>query len=63
MHEFTAEVEALAHEILNYSLDRLRTDPPLDHPRSEAELHSLVGQTITENGLGGHDALDLFKSI
>lgn len=61
MHEFTAEVEALAHEILNYSLDRLRTDPPLDHPRSEAELHSLVGQTITENGLGGHDALDLFQ--
>ena len=42
MHEFTAEVEALAHEILNYSLDRLRIDPPLDHPRSEAELHSLV---------------------
>ena len=49
MHEFTAEVEALAHEILNYSLDRLRIDPPLDHPRSKAELDLLVGQTITEN--------------
>ncbi len=61
MHEFTAEVEALAHEILNFSLDRLRIDPPLDHPRSEAELYSLVGQTITENGLGGHDALGIFQ--
>ena len=53
MHEFTAEVEALAHEILAYSLDRLKNDPPLDGPRTAEDLYSEVGNTITARGLGG----------
>ena len=63
MHEFNEEVNALAKEILEYSLERLRKDPPLDHPRSLAELTSLAGQTITPNGLGGHEALRIFKEV
>ena len=40
MHEFTPEVENLADEILAYSLERLKSDPPLDGPRTEADLEA-----------------------
>ena len=63
MHEFTPEVEALANEVLAYSLERLKSDPPLDGPLSEAELFSQVGNTITAKGLGGKEALDVFTSV
>lgn len=63
MHEFTAEVEALAQEVLIYSLDRLKNDPPLDGPRTAEDLFSEVGNTITAKGLGGHEALEIFTSV
>ena len=63
MHEFTAEVEALAHEVLAYSLERLKNDPPLDGPRTSEDLFTEVGNTITARGLGGHEALELFTSV
>lgn len=63
MHEFTPEVEALAHEILAYSLHRLKSDPPLDGPQSAEKLFELVGNTITAKGLGGHKALEVFTEV
>jgi len=63
VHEFTAEVEALAQEVLAYSLDRLKNDPPLDGPRTAEDLFSEVGNTITARGLGGHHALEVFTSV
>ena len=63
MHEFTPEVEALAKEILDYSLIRLRTDPPLDGPKTAQELYDLAGNTITAKGLGGQQTLKLFKEV
>ena len=63
MHEFDEEIDALAAKILEYSLVRLKTDPPLDHPHSYEELYSEVGETITEKGLGGEKALELFKDV
>ena len=63
MHEFTPEVENLAGEILAYSLERLKSDPPLDGPRTEADLFREVGNTITARGLGGSDALKVFTDV
>ena len=63
MHEFTHEVEELAQEILEYSLVRLKKDPPLDGPRTFEDLYAEVGNTITEKGLGGHATLELFKNV
>ncbi len=60
MHEFTSEIEKVAQEILEYSLHRLKDNPPLDGPMSEEELFAAVGNTITEDGLGGSNALALF---
>jgi L-2,4-diaminobutyrate decarboxylase len=60
MHEFTPEIERVAQEILEYSLLRLKENPPLDGPKSEEELFSIVGKTITAGGLGGSETLKLF---
>ena len=61
MHRVTPEIESLAREILTYTMDRLKMDPPtLDHPLSQAALEAVAGQTITESGLGGESALRLF---
>ena len=60
MHEFNSEVESLAQEILAYSLKRLKENPPLDGPQTPEELFSKVGNTITADGLGGHEALKVF---
>ncbi|MFZ9944624.1 MAG: pyridoxal phosphate-dependent decarboxylase family protein [Candidatus Nanopelagicaceae bacterium] len=63
MHEFDEEIDALAAKILEYSLIRLKKDPPLDGPWSYEELYNEVGQTITAKGLGGDKALDIFKHV
>jgi glutamate/tyrosine decarboxylase-like PLP-dependent enzyme len=60
VHEFTSEVEELAKAVMEYSLARLKSDPPLDGPRSEADLYSELGNTITASGLGGKKTLDIF---
>ena len=63
MHEFDPETDALAAKILEYSLIRLRKDPPLDGPWTYEELYAEAGETITENGMGGERALELFKHV
>lgn len=60
MHEFTPEIERVAQEILEYSLLRLKENPPLDGPKTAEELFSIVGKTITSAGLGGSETLKLF---
>ena len=63
MHQFNQELENLANEILQYSLLRIKENPPLDGPKSENELNTLVGNTITEKGLGGSEALKIFVDV
>ena len=63
MHKFNAEVEEVADEILAYALERLRKEPPLDGPLTPAELYEKVGNNITNKGLGGLPALEIFKEV
>jgi len=61
MHSYDENTDELAWQIFRYALNRVRLDPPpLDGPRSAAELNRLVGQTITPDGLGGARALEIF---
>ena len=61
MNQVSPDIEALADSILTYAMDRLRMDPPsIDHPLPQDALEALAGQTITEQGLGGDEALKLF---
>lgn len=63
MHQFDDEIDTLAEKILEYSLARLKKDPPLDGPWSYQELYNEVGETITPLGLGGEKVLDIFKHV
>jgi glutamate/tyrosine decarboxylase-like PLP-dependent enzyme len=63
IHNFSPEVQVLADEILAYSLQRLKDDPPLDGPRTAEDLFKEVGNTITAKGLGGHEALEVFTNV
>ena len=61
MHRYDDETDLLAQAVLDYARHRLRLDPvPLDGPRTPAELREAVGSTITEDGLGGQEALRVF---
>ena len=61
MHQMKPDIEALSESILAYAMDRMRMDPPtIDHPLPQTKLEELVGQTITEQGLGGERALKVF---
>ncbi len=61
MHSYDESTDELAWQIFRYALNRVRLDPPpLDGPRSAAELDDAVGSTITAEGLGGVRALQLF---
>ncbi len=64
MHRHTEETERLAQAILAYAEERFRLDPvPLDGPRTAEELAAATGATITEDGLGGEEALRVFAEV
>lgn len=64
MHRYDAETDRLARAIIDEALARVRLDPPpLDGPRSSAELSRVAGRTITEEGIGGDEALRVFRDV
>ena len=64
LHGFDDDTERLAHQILDYVIHRIRmSPPPLDAPRSPAELAAATGETITDDGLGWERALALFREV
>jgi len=55
---------ALREAVFEYARTRLQYDPPpLDGPKTPAALLAEAGQTITEDGIGGLQALELFGEI
>jgi glutamate/tyrosine decarboxylase-like PLP-dependent enzyme len=61
MHEVTGD---LREAVFEYARTRLSySPPPLDSPKAEAELQRLAGQTISESGMGGSAALELFSEV
>ena len=64
MHRHTEETARLAQAILAYAEERFGLDPvPLDGPRTPDELAAATGATITEDGLGGEEALRVFAEV
>ena len=61
MHEVTGE---LREAVFEYARTRLNyAPPPLDSPKPQEILIALAGETITEKGLGGTSALELFSEV
>ena len=64
MHLHDTSTEVLTQAIVRYAVDRIRLDPPpLDGPRTPAELQAMAGHTITPRGLGGLEALRVFGDV
>ncbi|MEY4173562.1 MAG: hypothetical protein RI900_727, partial [Actinomycetota bacterium] len=63
MHQHDTSTEVLTQAIVRYAVDRVRLDPPLDGPRTPAELRAMAGRTITEQGIGGLEALRVFSEV
>jgi glutamate/tyrosine decarboxylase-like PLP-dependent enzyme len=64
VHEHDDTIEALADEVIAFARERIALHPiPLGAPRTEAELFADCGQTITEDGIGGSEAMRLFADV
>ncbi|MFM1995461.1 MAG: hypothetical protein RLZZ610_978 [Actinomycetota bacterium] len=64
MHKSSDETRALREQVFEYVRTRMDYDPiPLDYPESEETLLAQAGKTITEEGLGGETALNLFQNV
>lgn len=64
MHTYGAATAALAEEVIAYTLERFAMNPPpLDAPRTRADLEGEAGPTITVSGLGGPEALRLWVDV
>ncbi|HEY3485375.1 MAG TPA: aminotransferase class V-fold PLP-dependent enzyme, partial [Ilumatobacteraceae bacterium] len=64
MFRHDTSTEVLTQAIVRYAIDRVRLDPPpLDAPRTNAELRAMAGRTITEKGIGGLEALRIFGDV
>lgn len=64
MHDVNKDTIKLREEVFAYARKRLEYDPaPLDGPQSPSWLHANAGNTISESGLGGSQALAMFSEI
>jgi glutamate/tyrosine decarboxylase-like PLP-dependent enzyme len=64
VHRIDVATEVLTQAIVRYAVDRVRLDPPpLDGPRTPAELRAMVGRTITTHGVGGLEAMRVFSEV
>lgn len=63
MHKHDAATVALREKIFQYTRERMEMDPPLDRSATYKELRAVMPDTVTEEGIGGDTALDLFTEI
>lgn len=64
MHKVEIDVIELAMDVVRFAVGRITNPAPaLGHPKSEAELRALVGETITAEGITGEKAFQLFRDV
>jgi glutamate/tyrosine decarboxylase-like PLP-dependent enzyme len=62
MHNIDIDLVDMTLDVMKYTIDRItRTDDIIGKPKKEAELKALVGDTITQEGIGGEAAFNLWK--
>jgi glutamate/tyrosine decarboxylase-like PLP-dependent enzyme len=64
VHSHDRATEELTEAVVRYSIERMKLDPPpLDRPRTPAELRDAAGATVTPDGIGGLEALRVFEDV
>ncbi len=62
MNRIEIDMVDMMMDMMRFAMTRISShEPALGAPKTEAELRSLVGDTITESGIGGEYAFSLFK--
>ncbi|WNH12103.1 pyridoxal phosphate-dependent decarboxylase family protein [Thalassobellus suaedae] len=62
MHKIDIELVEMTMDVMKYAINRIsETNPKIGKPKKEEELRALVGETITEKGIGGEFAFNLWK--
>ncbi|WP_158849825.1 pyridoxal phosphate-dependent decarboxylase family protein [Algibacter sp. L1A34] len=62
MHKIDIELVEMTMDIMKYTIDRISsTKHKIGKPKTSEELKKLVGETVTEKGVGGEHALKLWK--
>jgi|TARA_R110000796_G_scaffold11552_3_gene38961 glutamate/tyrosine decarboxylase-like PLP-dependent enzyme len=64
MHKVDFEMVEMTLDVMKYAIGRItHPAPELGKPKKEEELKTLVGETITPDGIGGERAFQLFKEV
>ena len=64
MHRRDPSTDVLTQAIVRYAVERTHLDPPpLDRARTPGELRAMAGETVTERGIGGLEALRVFADV
>lgn len=62
MHYIDMDLIEMTMDIMKYVIGRISTNQPkLGYPQKETDLQKSIGQTITEQGIGGETAFKIFK--
>ncbi len=62
MHEIDIDLVEMTMDVMKYAIDRISAPTrSIGKPKKEEELKALVGETITEEGIGGEQAFSLWK--
>jgi glutamate/tyrosine decarboxylase-like PLP-dependent enzyme len=64
MHEIDIHTVEMTLDIMKFAIQRItQTNPEIGYPKNYESLKSLVGETVTEKGIGGENAFNIFKDI
>lgn len=64
MHNVDIDLVEMSLDVIKYAIGRIsETDPKLGFPKTAEELKSLVGETVTPEGIGGETAFALFRDV
>lgn len=64
MHDIDIDMVEMTLDVVKFAINRItQTNPELGKPKTEAELRKLVGETVTDSGIGGEKAFELFRQV
>ena len=64
MHTIDMNLVEMTLDVMKYTIDRISNiTPELGSPKKEEELLEMVGETITDEGIGGEHAFKLFRDV
>lgn len=64
MHSIDIDTVEMTFDIMKFAINRIsNNNPEMGIPKSEEELYNLVGETVTEEGIGGEKAFQLYKDV